>query len=286
VAVPPNHPSTTLFEPPSGPPVRRRRRVAGPLLLVAALVAAVVAVIVGLDKPAERPLPPVAVPDFPVPELDVPPGSAVPHDAAIAPRSSRTATRPTTAAVRDWASTLAEKTQIPQRSLVAYAEAELTVRTSTPACGLSWATLAGVGRVESHHGRYGGSDIGADGRLSPPIIGIPLDGSPGVRAIPDTDGGRLDGDVRWDRAVGAMQFLPTTWQRWGVRASGDGQPPDPQNIDDAALSAARYLCASGGDLSTAAGWWHAVMTYNRSVPYGQKVFNGADAYAKAAAALG
>ncbi|MPZ85729.1 MAG: transglycosylase SLT domain-containing protein [Actinophytocola sp.] len=249
------------------------------------MVAAVVAVVIGLDEPDDRPPPPMAVPDFPVPELEVPPGSAVPHGAAIAPGAAHDATRPTTAAVRDWATTLAEKTQIPQRSLVAYAEAELAVRTSAPACGLSWATLAGVGRVESHHGRYGGSDIGADGRLTPPIIGIPLDGSPGVRAIPDTDGGRLDGDSRWDRAVGAMQFLPATWQRWGARAIADGRPPDPQNVDDAALSAARYLCASGGDLSTAEGWWRAVMAYNGSVTYGQNVFSGADAYAKAAAQL-
>jgi membrane-bound lytic murein transglycosylase B len=82
-----------------------------------------------------------------------------------------------------------------------------------------------------------------------------------------------------------MQFLPRTWLRWGVRANGDGKAPDPQNIDDAALTAARYLCASGGNLSTARGWWRAVLTYNRSVPYGQKVFSGADAYAKAAAKL-
>lgn len=255
-------------------------------MLVAALVAVLVAVVIGLDD--DEPPPPVAEPEFPVPELQVPPGSAVPHAAEIAPGAPHDATRPTrptTAALRDWARGLAEKTQIPQRSLVAYAEAELAVRTSAPSCRLSWATLAGVGRVESHHGRYGGSDIGADGRLTPPIVGIPLDGSPGVRAIPDTDGGRLDGDPRWDRAVGAMQFLPTTWQRWGVRASGDGQPPDPQNVDDAALAAARYLCASGGDLSTAAGWWRAIMAYNRSVTYGQNVFSGADAYAKAATHL-
>ncbi|MGH3881632.1 MAG: hypothetical protein ACRDSK_31805 [Actinophytocola sp.] len=103
------------------------------------------------------------------------------------------------------------------------------------------------------------------------------------RRIRDTDRGKLDGDPTWDRAVGAMQFLPETWQRWGVRASRDGKAPDPQNIDDAALTAGRYLCASGGNLSKAAGWWRAVMTYNRSVTYGQKVFSGADAYAKEAA---
>ncbi len=251
------------------------------MLLVAVIVAAVV-VGIGMNRPDDRPAPPVLAPEFVVPELDVAPGSAIPSDADIAPGSARSAPRPTTAAVRDWATTLAEKTQIPSRSLVAYAEAELTVRVRRPACRLSWSTLAGVGRVESHHGEYNGSDVGDDGKLDPPVFGVPLDGSPGVRAIRDTDRGALDGDRKWDRAVGAMQFLPQTWRKWGVRANGDGKTPDPQNIDDAALTAARYLCASGGNLSTAAGWWRAVMTYNRSVPYGQKVFSGADAYAKAA----
>ena len=56
-------------------------------------------------------------------------------------------------------------------------------------------------------------------------------------------------------------------------------------IVGAALTAAHYLCASGGNLSTAAGWWRAVLRYNSSVTYGRDVFSGADAYAKAAAKL-
>jgi membrane-bound lytic murein transglycosylase B len=70
-----------------------------------------------------------------------------------------------------------------------------------------------------------------------------------------------------------------------VRASGDGKAPDPQNVDDAALTAARYLCSRGGNLATAAGWWRAVLAYNASVSYGQDVFSGADAYAKEAIRL-
>jgi membrane-bound lytic murein transglycosylase B len=264
---------------------RRRRRLAGPVLLLVALIAASVAIGIGLDRPDDDGEPPVLAPEFEVPQLDVAPNSAVPQGAVIAPKAAATAPRPTTAAVRDWATTLAEKTQIPSRSLVAYAEAELAVRATIPGCRISWATLAGVGRVESHHGEYNGSDVGTDGRLEPPIFGVPLDGSPGVRAIADTDRGRLDGDPKWDRAVGAMQFLPETWTKWGVRANRDGRSPDPQNIDDAALAAANYLCASGGNLATAPGWWDAVLTYNRSVTYGQNVFSGADAYAKAAANL-
>jgi membrane-bound lytic murein transglycosylase B len=246
--------------------------------LVAALIAGAVIFVVGLDGNDRRsaPTPPPA--GFEVPALDVAPGAAVPTATAVAPgRNSST--------LSGWAERLSEKTEIPARSLVAYAEAEIAVNETSPGCNINWATLAGVGRVESHHGRYNGTRIASDGTLSPPIVGIPLDGSPGVRAIPDTDGGRLDGDTRWDRAVGAMQFLPSTWARWGARASGDGAAPDPQNMDDAALSAARYLCHVGGDLSNAEGWWRAVMTYNRSVAYGRDVFSGADAYARAAAKL-
>jgi membrane-bound lytic murein transglycosylase B len=269
-------PVPTIERPAPEPPPRRK--LGWLILLVAALIAGVTVVVIGFDRrqPLTTPAPPP--PGFEVPELNAAPGAAVPTATAIA--QGRTGT-----SLSAWAERLSEETQIPARSLVAYAEAEIAVRTSDPDCGINWATLAGVGRVESHHGRYGGSRIGDDGTLAPPIIGIPLDGSPGVRAIPDTDGGRLDGDTQWDRAVGAMQFLPTTWARWGVRANGDGAAPDPQDLDDAALSAAGYLCASGGDLSSAAGWWQAVLTYNESVTYGRNVFDGADAYAKAAAEL-
>ncbi len=45
----------------------------------------------------------------------------------------------------------------------------------------------------------------------------------------------------YDRAVGPMQFLPGTWGRWGSDGDRDGVS-DPQDVDDAALAAARYLC--------------------------------------------
>lgn len=270
-------PVPTIDRPPPEPPPRRK--LGWVILLVAALVAGVTVVVIGLDQLNDRPPAPAPLPPaFEVPELNAAPGTTVPTATTVARGRSG-------ADVSAWAERLSEKTEIPARSLVAYAQAEIAIRASDPGCGINWATLAGVGRVESHHGRYGGSDIGDDGILSPPIIGIPLDGSPGVKAIPDTDGGRLDGDQKWDRAVGAMQFLPTTWARWGMRAADDGAEPNPQDMDDAALSAARYLCASGGDLSSAAGWWRAVLTYNESVTYGRNVFDGADAYAKAAAKL-
>lgn len=173
----------------------------------------------------------------------------------------------------------AARTGIPARALSAYVGASLRMEEERPGCGLTWVTLAAVGWVESHHGTIDGRTLRADGVADRPIIGVPLDGGPGVRAIPDTDGGRWDGDDRWDRAVGPMQFIPSTWQRWQVDASGTGMA-DPQHIDDAALAAARYLCASGGgDLGDAQTWYRAVFAYNRSDAYVRSVLDAANHYA-------
>jgi membrane-bound lytic murein transglycosylase B len=180
-----------------------------------------------------------------------------------------------------WAERAAPVVGVPARALIAYGNAELAMRSAQPGCRLSWATLAGIGRIESNHGRYGGAILGTDGRPSKPIIGVPLDGSPGVRTIADTDGGRFDGDAARDRAVGPMQFIPGTWARYAADGNGDGLG-DPQQIDDAALAAARYLCVNNRDMAGAQGWWAGIMSYNNSVEYGQKVFGLADGYAKAA----
>ncbi|WP_367132487.1 lytic transglycosylase domain-containing protein [Saccharothrix sp. HUAS TT1] len=219
-------------------------------------------------------------PPFPVPFLEVQPGAAAPGTAGEVPADAQ-AQASTSEPLTAWAAALSDKTDVPARALRAYAAADLAMRAQDPACRVSWATLAGIGRIESHHGTFGGLRLGEDGRPSRPIIGIPLDGSPGVKAIADSDGGVLDGDTTWDRAVGPMQFIPTTWARYAARANGDGQAPDPQNIDDAALAAARYLCSDGRDLGTGAGWWAAVLAYNNSTEYGQNVYSGADAYARA-----
>jgi membrane-bound lytic murein transglycosylase B len=247
-------------------PHSRARRLAGPIVLICAFLAVIVVIVVAVLSSGGSSRPSRAEPRFDYPVLEVAPGSAVPYPGgAVA------------------AEKLAQRTDIPERTMRAYLIAEAAMAQRAPNCKLTWATLAGVGRVESRHGRTGGSAVGSDGRLSPPVIGIALDGSAGVRAIRDTDRGALDGDTAWDRAVGAMQFLPATWSRWATRASADGAPPDPQDVDDAALTAARYLCASGGNLSTGKGWWKAVMTYNESVTYARDVFSAADAYARSAA---
>lgn len=138
--------------------------------------------------------------------------------------------------------------------------------------------------MESNHGRFEDSALGENGRSDPPIRGLPLDGGPGRLEIRDTDDGRLDGDPVYDRAVGPLQFIPTTWKQWGADADGDGVA-HPDDLDDAALAAADYLCASGDELSSAEGWWEAVLTYNRSVEYGRAVLARADTYGTGSRAI-
>ncbi|WP_199220915.1 lytic transglycosylase domain-containing protein, partial [Listeria monocytogenes] len=165
----------------------------------------------------------------------------------------------------DWVIRAAGQTEIPERALRAYVAAAETVNATAPSCGIGWNTLAAIGSVETAHGTYGGGSLTSTGHGSYPMVGPLLDGA-GFAAIADTDAGALDGDTRWDRAVGPMQFIPTTWQLVGRDANGDGTA-DPFNIDDAALGAAAYLCAHGRDLTTPDGWTDAIYAYNQSAAY-------------------
>ena len=88
----------------------------------------------------------------------------------------------------------------------------------------------------------------------------------GTTAIRDTDAGQYDGDARYDRAVGPMQFIPSTWAIVGVDADNDGRR-DPQDIYDASLGSAVYLCSGTDDLGTDAGQRAAVYRYNHSQRY-------------------
>ncbi|WP_020634878.1 lytic transglycosylase domain-containing protein [Amycolatopsis alba] len=157
-------------------------------------------------------------------------------------------------------------TGIPTTALAAYTNAAAVLARRDPSCGLPWSMLAGIGRVESNHGRFGGATLGADGYPNPPIRGIPLDGRPGVALIRATDGGKWTGDPVFERAVGPMQFIPSTWRAAGADGNGDGTA-DPNNIHDAALAAAGYLCSGGGDLRSDAGARAAVFRYNHSASY-------------------
>ncbi|MFF8963435.1 lytic transglycosylase domain-containing protein [Streptomyces globisporus] len=152
---------------------------------------------------------------------------------------------------------------IPASILAAYKQAEQTVGTTDPSCRLPWQLLAAIGKVESGQAR--GGRVDANGTASPRILGPALNGQ-GFALIKDTDGGAYDGDAVHDRAVGPMQFIPSTWASWGQDANGDGRK-DPNNIYDAALAAGRYLCANDRDLALAADLDQAVLSYNRSTEY-------------------
>lgn len=207
----------------------------------------------------------------PIPD-GIPPGVGTPLPLIDIDAPGRSALQ-----LRVWAEEQSDALGIPVVQLEAYGYAAAVLARSRPDCGIGWTTVAGIASVESRHGTHRGASVGDDGKVSPPIRGIALDGSPGVALIKDSDGGRLDGDAEYDRAVGPLQFIPETWQRWGADANGDGIA-DPDNIDDAALTTARYLCASGGDLTGPEGWQRALLTYNQSNAYMHKVRDRAAAY--------
>jgi murein DD-endopeptidase MepM/ murein hydrolase activator NlpD len=104
------------------------------------------------------------------------------------------------------------------------------------AYGIPWPVLASINRIESNFGQ----------NMGPSSAG----------------------------AVGWMQFMPSTWLRWGMDADGDGVS-DPWNPEDAVYSAARYLAAAGGatDIS------RAVFAYNHAQWYVDEVLSGAQLYA-------
>ena len=156
---------------------------------------------------------------------------------------------------------------IPDAALRAYRNAA----NAMASCGIRWTFLAAIGRVESNHGRFGGSQLGSDGVSRPAIIGLQLNGKGPVAAIRDTDGGALDGDKVWDRAVGQMQFIPGTWAMSARDGDGNGRT-DPHDIDDSALAAATYLCGAG-DLSTPEGMRRAALRYNHSDYYADLVLS-------------
>jgi hypothetical protein len=106
--------------------------------------------------------------------------------------------------------------------------------------GLSWTVLAAIGQIESGDGA-----------------------NPG----PSSAG-----------ALGPMQFLPSTWQVYGISAFGQTGPPDIMNAYDAVPSAARLLCANGG--RTAAGLRGAIFAYNHAAWYVNEVLALAQEYAR------
>jgi hypothetical protein len=164
---------------------------------------------------------------------------------------------------------------IPTTVLDSYRRARDLITKTQPGCRLPLELLEAIGKVETSHARNGLVD--ANGTALRPILGPVLDGN-GFAVIADTDGGRLDGDPVWDRAVGSMQFLPSTWASWSADGNGDHRA-DPENVYDASLAAARYLCAENRDLGTPEGLDEAIFSYNHSTSYRNLVLAWMSTYA-------
>ncbi|MFJ2760452.1 lytic transglycosylase domain-containing protein [Streptomyces prasinus] len=246
-------------------PGRARRRLRTTALAVTAVAALTASQAPGLARDAKdahaapsadddgRP----AAAGIPYADL-VSPGDGSYHT-EIPPLRVRDAGPASPALVRD----LRSQSGIPATVLRAYRAAETSVGRTDPGCRLPWELLAAIGKVESGQARGGAVD--RNGTTRGRITGPPLDGR-GFALIRDTDGGAHDGDTVYDRAVGPMQFLPSTWARWGADGNGDGRS-DPNNIFDAALAAGHYLCAGDRDLGRAADLDRAILSYNHSRAY-------------------
>ena len=210
----------------------------------------------------------------------LPDGTQVPSQAIEAPASVPQAgviapgvPRGTADAVVNGAST----SGIPSAAVSAYQRAAQIINAADKGCHVPWELIAAIGRVESDHGRYGGNVLTAEGVSKPGIYGIALNGKNGTQAIQDTDGGVLDKDTVYDRAVGAMQFIPGTWSVVKVDADGDGKR-NPQDIDDSSLATAVYLCSGNDDLGTRKGQEAGVFRYNHSKSYVDLVLRIMTAY--------
>jgi hypothetical protein len=163
------------------------------------------------------------------------------------------------------------RVEVPNVLLRAYRSAAAEV---PAACHLPVSLLAAIGEVES--GSLVGRQLDAEHRTS--ILGPVLDGK-GFAAVADTDDGKLDGDTRWDRAMGPMQFIPSTWSTFGVDGDHDGVA-DPQDVEDAAAATAAYLCYGGRDLSDPADLGSAILAYNHSASYQRLVLTYQQRYSR------
>ena len=153
----------------------------------------------------------------------------------------------------DAAPSAAAVAEIPADLLPRYVDAASTCG------GLPWQVLAAIGFIETRHAQ-GRADT-TTGDVEPPILGPALDGTNGTARL--LDASSTDG---WMHAQGAMQFLPTTWARWGRLAPGRplSATPSPHNAWDAIYSAAAYLCAGPAVIDDLDA---AILSYNHSTDY-------------------
>jgi membrane-bound lytic murein transglycosylase B len=216
----------------------------------------------------------------PQPHQSLPDGTSVPSQAIEAPASVSSRGGQVAPAVNGNAEQIvstASTSEIPSAALAAYQRAETVINAADKTCNLTWQLVAAIGRVESNHGRANNNQLNSDGVATPGIYGLALNGKHDTAVIRDTDAGQFDDDAAYDRAVGPMQFIPSTWSVVGVDADGDAQR-NPQDIDDAALATAVYLCSGNDDLATTQGQHAAVYRYNHSSAYVDLVLSIMAAY--------
>ncbi len=105
-----------------------------------------------------------------------------------------------------WVSTTSAASGVPAPAVRAYGSATLRLADEDPGCHLGWTTSAGIGWVESQQGTIVGRLLRRSGRPDRPILGVELDGSGDVAAVPDESGG-------FQRALGPLQVISSTWDR-------------------------------------------------------------------------
>ncbi len=167
---------------------------------------------------------------------------------------------------------------VPVEARAAYERAAAVLSDARAGCRIDWTVLAGVGLVESDHGRTDDRVLDAEGATTPALYGEKLNGKKGAAKVRDTDAGRLDDQRTWDRTVGPLNFLPSKWLVVGVDADDDGRR-DPQDIDDAALAAGVFLCSADRDLSATKALRAVLADFNPAEGYAGQVLTAAASYA-------
>ncbi|MEU4396367.1 lytic transglycosylase domain-containing protein [Kribbella sp. NPDC023855] len=168
---------------------------------------------------------------------------------------------------------------IPRGVFPAYRRATANLAVVRPNCGLTWPLLAGIGKVESDHAAGGKVDVAGTTRGK--LLGPVLNGRRGTGRIRDTDKGRYDGDLGWDRAVGPMQIVPGVWNEFGADGNGDGFR-NPNNVYDAVTTVAVYLCSEGDDLKRPRDLVASLLRYQHSKDFVATVLRWMRVYSKSA----
>ncbi|MBE1497972.1 cell wall-associated NlpC family hydrolase [Amycolatopsis lexingtonensis] len=219
---------------PEETPEPRRRKAA---VVVAAVVVVAAALVVGVQfAPKQQETTNAAATATPTPSV---------AKTTTPPQTSAPPKVPEASEFDAWASKTSQWLDIPLRAMVGYAKATTKLGKDVPGCHLSWVTLAAVGKVTTDHGRAQGGQFGTTGVLDKAL------GTIEVRDF-------YNKVVSTANAAGPMQLSPAIWGKY--QASYAGGKPDVQNIDDAALTTGRALCADGHDLSQGQVWWDSVST--------------------------